>query len=185
MTTEELQHTLEQHELWLRGEGGQRANLSECNLSAANLSGADLSAANMSGANLSEANLSGSDLRGADLYTANLRGADLSGSDLRGANLRGANLSGSDLRGADLRGSDLRGSDLSGSNLTEAEGIMQFGPMPTSGRIIYAVRHDSGWMMQAGCFWGTLDELEAAVKAKHKCPMYLGIIQLLRNTTNQ
>jgi hypothetical protein len=140
MTTEQLQHTLEQHKLWLRGEGGQRA-----------------------------------DLRGAYLSRADLRGAYLSRADLRGA----------DMYGADLRGADLSGSDLSGADMREAKGIMKFGPMPTSGRMIYAVRHDSGWMVQAGCFWGTLDELESAVKEKHNCPMYLGIIQLLRNTTNQ
>jgi hypothetical protein len=150
MNTEQLQHTLEQHELWLRGEDGKRANLS-----GANLSGSDLSRSDLSGANLSGSDLSGS----------NLRGANLSGSDLSGANLSECNLSGCDLRGA--------------------QGIMQFGPMPTSGRMIYAVRHDSGWMVQAGCFWGTLDELETAVQAKHNCSMYLGIIQLLRNTTNQ
>ena len=129
MTLEQLQHALEQHQLWLLDKGGQRANLR------------------------------GADLRGANLYEANLRGA----------NLRGANLRGADLRGA---------------NLTRAESIMQFGPMPTSGRIIYAVRHNSGWMVQAGCFWGTLDELEAQVKAKHNCPMYLGFIQNLRNKPN-
>jgi hypothetical protein len=126
-------------------------------------------------ADLRGANLYGANLYRADLYRADLSEADLSEADLRGANLYGANLCGSDLRGANLCGSDLRG----------AKGIMQFGPMPTSGRIIYAVRHDSGWMVQAGCFWGNLDELETAVKAKHNCPMYLEIIQLLRNTTNQ
>jgi hypothetical protein len=120
MNTEQLQHTLEQHKLWLRGEGGQRA----------------------------------------DLYRANLREADLSEADLSEA-------------------------DLSEADLSEANGIMAFGPMPTSGRMIYAVRHDSGWMVKAGCFWGTLDKLEAEVKSKHNCPMYFGIIQLLRNTTNQ
>jgi len=170
MNTIQIRQTLEQHALWQRGEGGQRANLR-----GANLRGADLILADLSGANL----------RGSDLS-----GADLSGSNLSGANLRGSDLSGADLSGANLRGSDLREAGLSGSNLSEADlygakGIMQFGPMPTSGRIIYAVRHDSGWMVQAGCFWGNLDELEADVKEKHNCPMYLGIIQLLRNTTNQ
>jgi hypothetical protein len=149
MNTEQLQHTLEKHKLWLRDKGGQRA---------------DLRGANLYGANLYRADLYRADLSEADLSEADLRGADLSEANLYGANLYGANLCGSDFRGA--------------------KGIMQFGPMPTSGRIIYAVRHDSGWMVQAGCFWGNLDELEADVKEKHNCPMYLGIIQLLRNTTN-
>ena len=106
---------------------------------------------------------------------ANLRGVYLRGADLLGANLVGANLIGANLLGADLRGVYLRG-----ANLNRAKNIMQFGPMPTSGRTIYAVRHDSGWMVQAGCFWGTLDEVEAKVKASHNCPAYLGFIEILR-----
>jgi hypothetical protein len=155
MNTEQLQHTLEQHKLWLRGEGGQKANLS------------------------------GSDLSGSNLYGCDLREADLSGSNLRGCNLSGSNLRECNLRGCDLRECDLYGCNLREADLSGSKNIMQFGPMPTSGRIIYAVRHDSGWMLQAGCFWGSLEELEAEVKANHNCPMYLEIIQLLRNTTNQ
>ena len=101
----------------------------------------------------------------ADLRGADLRGADLEGADLRWCHFRGANLNGADLREAKFRG---------------AKNIMQFGPMPTSGRIVYGVRHDSGWMVQAGCFWGTVDELEAKVKASHNCPAYLGFIEILR-----
>jgi Pentapeptide repeats (8 copies) len=108
---------------------------------------------------------------------ANLSGANLSEADLSGANLRWANL-----KGADLRGADLKGADLSGANLRGAKAIHLFGPMPTSGRMIYAVAHESGRMVQAGCFWGNLDELESKVNASHKCPFYIGIINLLRNT---
>jgi hypothetical protein len=81
---------------------------------------------------------------------------------------------------ADLIGADLIGANLRGADLIRAKNIMQFGPMPTSGRMIYAVRHDSGWMVQAGCFWGTVDELGAKVKASHNCPAYLGFIEILR-----
>jgi hypothetical protein len=97
------------------------------------------------------------------------------------ANLRGANLYRADLRGANLRGADLYGADLYGADLRGAKGIMSFGPMPTSGRMIYVVWHDTHWMVQAGCFWGTLDELEAKVKANHNCSVYLGVIELLKN----
>ena len=61
-TKEELNRILEDHEMWLKGEGGRKADLRCANLSYANLSGADLS--------------------GADLRCANLRGADLSHADL-------------------------------------------------------------------------------------------------------
>ena len=97
--------------------------------------------------------------------------------DLSRANLYGANLSGADLSGANLYGANLSGADLSG-----AKSIISFGPMPTSGRIIYASKHEDQWKVQAGCFWGTLDELELKVKSNHNCPFYLGVINLLRNT---
>ena len=99
----DLKKILDEHLLWLNGEGGSRADLS----------GADLSGANLFGANLSDA-----DLRGADLSCANLRGADLSGANLRGADLSGANLSCANLSNANLRGANLFGADLSGANLS-------------------------------------------------------------------
>ena len=122
------------------------------------------------------ANLSGANLRGAYLRGVDLRGVDLRGAYLRGVDLRGANLSNADLSGVDLRGANLSNADLSG-----AKSIYQFGPMPTSGRIIYAVKHETKFMVKAGCFCGTLDELEEKVKSSHNCPMYLGFINLLKS----
>ena len=68
---------MDEHLLWLNGEGGGRA---------------DLRGANLFGANLSDA-----DLPGADLSCANLRGANLSGANLSCANLSNANLSGASM----------------------------------------------------------------------------------------
>ena len=101
----DLKKILDEHLLWLNGEGGSRADLRN----------ADLSNANLSNANLFGANLRGANLRGANLFGANLRGANLRGADLFGANLRGANL-----RGADLFGANLRDANLSNANLREA-----------------------------------------------------------------
>jgi hypothetical protein len=84
MDKEKLQKILESHGLWLRGEGGERANLQGAYLRDADLSSADLSYA---------------DLRYADLGSADLRRADLSYADLSGANLRDADLSFADLSG--------------------------------------------------------------------------------------
>ena len=67
MKTEELKAILTEHALWLTGNGGERANLSDANLRGANLRGAYLSRADLSGAYLSRADLSGADLSGADL----------------------------------------------------------------------------------------------------------------------
>ena len=108
--------------------------------------------------------------------------ADLREADLREADLQGADLQGADLQGAYLRGAYLRGADLREAYLQEAENIFQFGPMPTSRRIVTANWHgaEKGWIVYAGCFTGGLDELEAAVKAEHNCPVYLGIIEMLR-----
>lgn len=68
----DLKKILDEHLLWLNGEGGSRADLS----------GADLSGANLFGANLSDA-----DLRGADLSCANLSCANLSNANLSGASM--------------------------------------------------------------------------------------------------
>ena len=127
----DLKKILDEHLLWLNGEGGSRANLSNADLRCANLSNADLFGANLRCANLSNANLRNANLRDADLrcanlrnanlFGANLRGANLSNADLRDADLRGANLSNADLRGANLSNADLFGANLRGANLSNAD----------------------------------------------------------------
>ena len=92
-----------------------------------------------------------------------------------------ANLTGADLTRANLTGANLTRADLYGADLYGAEGIFQFGPMPTSGRIIYAVRHDNAVMINSGCFWGTVQELREKVKEDHNCPVYLAICDMLEN----
>lgn len=52
----DLQKILADHAIWMRGQGGERANLSRADLSDADLSRADLSGADLSDANLSRAN---------------------------------------------------------------------------------------------------------------------------------
>ena len=106
----DLKKILDEHLLWLNGEGGSRANLR----------GADLFGANLSDANLSDANLRCADLRCADLCGANLRGANLSDANLCNADLFGANLSDANLRNADLRNADLRRADLCRADLCGA-----------------------------------------------------------------
>ena len=88
----DLKKILDEHLLWLNGEGGSRADLRDADLRGANLRDADL--------------------RDADLSDADLRDADLFGANLRCANLRDANLRDADLRDADLSDSDLCNADL-------------------------------------------------------------------------
>lgn len=77
MDKDKLEHILDEHKKWLKGEGGARANLYWANLSRANLSEANLSKANLFGANLSGATLSGATLFGATLFGATLTGTVL------------------------------------------------------------------------------------------------------------
>ena len=109
----DLKKILDEHLLWLNGEGGSRADLR-----GANLRDADLSCANLSDADLSCANLSFANLSNANLFGANLRGANLRDADLRGADLSFANLSDANLRDADLRGANLSCANLSFANLS-------------------------------------------------------------------
>ena len=98
----DLKKILDEHLLWLNGEGGSCANLFGANLRGANLSDADLRCANLSDADLRCANLRNADLRGANLSDADLRCANLCDADLRGANLSDADLRNADLCRADL-----------------------------------------------------------------------------------
>jgi hypothetical protein len=67
MEQQELDEVIENHEKWLDGEEGERADLRD----------ADLRRANLRRADLRHANLRRADLRGADLWGADLWGADL------------------------------------------------------------------------------------------------------------
>jgi hypothetical protein len=118
-------------------------------------------------ADLREADLTGADLSGADLRSADLTGAYLYGANLRWADLTGANLTGANLTGADLRWADLSGAVLTGADLSETTGIASIGPVGRHGRIIYAVAHDDGARIQAGCWWSGVDDTIARIEADY------------------
>ncbi|EHW1479399.1 pentapeptide repeat-containing protein [Listeria monocytogenes] len=174
MKQEELDIILENHEKWLWGKGGKKADLSNTelkntNLRLINLKLADLSNADLRGANLRGANLSNADLRGADL-----RGADLSNTGLRDASLKDADLSNACLRGADLSNAYLRGANLSNAylnwvNWQQVGGlttiIVQVDTSRQNNQIAYIKELD---IWTTGCFQGTLDELKASVEQTHK-----------------
>ena len=73
------------------------------------------------------------------------------------ADLREASLSGADLREAYLRGADLRW----------AAGIASIGPVGRQRRMVYAVAHDDGPRVQAGCWWGSVDDTIARIEADY------------------
>lgn len=130
MDKNELQKTLEQHQLWLNGNGGERINLQgadlrgidlrKANLRGANLQGVRLRGADLSLANLSHANLNNADIHNANLYGVNLSHADLHKADLSRAIFDWANLNCTDLSYANLYGADLLEANLSGANLNGA-----------------------------------------------------------------
>ena len=95
-----------------------------------------------------------------DFTNKDLCGANLRKANLNWANLCKADLSGADLCGADLNGANLRGADLNGADLNGAKNIYLFNKK--DGRACYAIANGDLLMIQAGCFWGTLDEFERA-----------------------
>jgi hypothetical protein len=101
-TVEELREILAEHGKWLRGEGGNRADLQDANLQRANLRDANLQGADLQDANLQRANLQRANLQRANLRDANLQGADLQDANLQRANLQRANLQRANLQRADL-----------------------------------------------------------------------------------
>ena len=138
----------------------------------ANLRGADLRGANLCSADLCSADLCGADLRGANLRGANLCSADLRGANLRGADLRGANLRGANLRGANLCSADLCGANLCGANdekftLIGDRPTIEIGPIGSRSDVLRAWLTDKGLRIQTGCFFGTREEFDAALREEH------------------
>ena len=120
-----LLRALVSHHSWLKGEGGQRADLSgldlrNVNLARRNLAHADLNDADLRNADLSNAVMVGVNLRGANLAGANLCGADLTGVDLTEANLCDAMLIGANLEGADLWRANVNGCFIAPKKLHKA-----------------------------------------------------------------
>lgn len=100
ITQVELDEIIDEHQKWIRGLRGQRANLSNCDISGldmgyANLAdgifvNADMSSVGLTYTTLNDAKMSGAILKGANLSFANLFFTDLSRADLSEAILRGA-----------------------------------------------------------------------------------------------
>ena len=130
MDQKRLDEILKNHQLWLSGDGGERADLTSMDLTCANLAGeylvgVDFTYAGLTRSNLTEANLAMADLAHADftdanLADANLARADLSYADFTNANLALANLTRANLTCANLVRTILHHSNLTMANLTGA-----------------------------------------------------------------
>ncbi len=148
MKPKKLNKTVRDHGMWLRGEGGARADLRGVDLSEANLDGVDLCYADLCGVDLSDANLCGADLCRANLCGANLSKANLCGANLCGANLSDANLCGACLSEANLREANLDGVDLTNIKMWGTIGNNREIKSIQTGR--YPVAYTST-VMQIGC----------------------------------
>ena len=104
---------------------------------------------------------------GANLAGAYLAGAYLDRANLAGANLDGANLAGANLAGANLDGANLDGANLAGAYLVGKRPILQIGPLGSRCAYLVSYITAAGIKVRAGCFFGTLEEFEAACAKTH------------------
>ena len=111
ITQNELDKIIDEHQKWVRGLSGQRANLSNC----------DISGLNMSCANLTDGVFVNVNMSSVDLRCTNLNDAIMRGSILKKANLSLANLSSTDLSRVDLSGAILKGAFFYRSVLTSCK----------------------------------------------------------------
>ena len=82
-----------------------------------------------------------------------------------------------------LSGANLSGANLNETNLNGARGICRIGAagMSSRGDDLYAVVRDRGFMIKAGCFWGTDEQFEVRVlKKKGEGHLYLAALTFLR-----
>ena len=84
-----------------------------------------------------------------------------SNADLSGADLRGAHLIGADLRGARLSGDDLK------PTLVGDRPYLSIGPIGSEHGTLDVYLTDAGVYLRRGCWFGSIDEFEAAVTDKH------------------
>jgi uncharacterized protein YjbI with pentapeptide repeats len=107
-TQQELNVIMQDHERYITGQGGLRAQLAHANLDGLILANRNLQEADFSGASLVGASLYGSILNRANLYCADLRDCDLRMTKLVRADMRGASFNGAKLAYAVLDNADLR-----------------------------------------------------------------------------
>lgn len=135
-----------------------RAALEKATQARANLAGAYLAGAYLDGAYLAGANLDGAYLAGANLAGATLDGAYLAGATLDGANLAGAYIAGANLVGAYIAGK---------KKLIGARPVFQIGPIGCRCAQFVSYITEAGVLLNAGCFWGTVDEFRAKLADTH------------------
>lgn len=108
----ELNRILTEHERFVLGRGGMRAQLKGARLDGAVLANRKLNESDFSGASLVGASFYGSSLVRASFYCSDLRNCSLRNSTLTHADMRGASFKGADLGFAILDYADLRAATM-------------------------------------------------------------------------
>ena len=84
-----------------------------------------------------------------------------------GANLAGANLAGANLARAYLARANLDGAYLDGKKLIGTRPVFQIGPIGSRCAQFVSYITEAGVLLNAGCFWGTVDEFRAKLADTH------------------
>lgn len=120
------------------------------------------------GADFAGEDLSGTDLSGIEAIGANFSHADLSYANLSRAHLDGANFDGADLTGTEFAGADIRGATFHGAYVDGFRRLVGDCPIISIGPImdlnVTAYNTEHGVYVQAGTFFGTLADFEAALQ---------------------
>ena len=140
----------------------EKATTARAYLTGANLADANLAVAYLTGANLADANLTGANLADANLARANLAGAYLADANLARAYLADANLTDANLAGAYLADAIVRNQKLIGTRP-----VFHIGPIGSRCAQFVSYITDAGVLLNAGCFWGTVDEFRAKLTDTH------------------
>ena len=110
-------------------------------------------------------------LNGCVLFEADIPADTPSGLAMRAALEKavsaGANLARSYLAGANLTGANLTGANLAGANLVGNRPILQIGPIGSRCAYLVSYITDAGIKVRAGCFFGSIEEFEAACAKTH------------------
>lgn len=155
-------------------------------LSHADLRGVKLIAKNLFKANFCKANLYRAELDSAFLDQANFCKANLYEADFTGASITGAHFAGANLGKAILAGADFTGADLGGACIGEwgelydgTSDILIVGPLGRRKGYTTIYHTEKGLFVQCGCFHGSMEQFELAVKEIHGNSKHARDYQLL------
>ena len=100
------------------------------------------------------------------LYEADIPDDTPSGLQCRVA-LEKATTTGANLDGAYLAGANLAGANLAGKKLIGARPVFQIGPIGSRCAQFVSYITEAGVLLNAGCFWGTVEEFREKLADTH------------------